>query len=84
MATISKMFALLCAMVLSVEGDGGDCAAEPALMQLLHWEQSGETLVPVLHEESLTQLSKVTGIVQPKKKNTQKNAVATRLLLCRR
>eukprot|EP00729_Bicosta_minor_P020356 gene20356-16500_t len=48
-------------VVLATVVGGDNCAVEPHLMQLLHWEQSGDTLVPVLHEESLTKLSKVAG-----------------------
>lgn len=40
-------------VVLATVVGGDNCAVEPKLMQLLHWEQSGDTLVPVLHEESL-------------------------------
>ena len=46
---------------MAVDHSNGDCAAEPALMQLLHWETKDGSLVPVLHEESLTELAKVTG-----------------------
>ena len=46
---------------MAVDYSNGDCAAEPALMQLLHWETKDGSLVPVLHEESLTELAKVTG-----------------------
>lgn len=40
-------------VVLATVVGGDNCAVESKLMQLLHWEQSGDTLVPVLHEESL-------------------------------
>ena len=47
------MLVMLGLVVLATVVGGDNCAVEPKLMQLLHWEQSGDTLVPVLHEESL-------------------------------
>lgn len=47
------MLLMLGLVVLATVVGGDNCAVEPKLMQLLHWEQSGDTLVPVLHEESL-------------------------------